>query len=207
MYLSTRILRASPAHMADAIGMVGFIVDRLNTEHGAALGASMNVGTESSTLAVAGTWEGLDDYQRVLTAMAADTEIQSAARLSDGLFDAARTEDHLYKIHVQPTGDPKPVIIANQASMRLTRVAEAVAFGVEVATTTTKISGVSAGFATAVTGRRSEVMWWSSVDTLADAGDVGDKLETDPGYVDLFTRSDGLYEESSLEQSLWVAVG
>ncbi|NNE72604.1 MAG: hypothetical protein HKN26_02985 [Acidimicrobiales bacterium] len=204
--MSSRILRTTPAHMADAVGMVSWIVEKLNADHGAMLRASINVGTEPSTIAVAGGWEDLDQYQNARFSMAADAEIQSAFRLSENLFDNARTEDHLMKIHVPAGETVKPVTVVNTATMMLTRVAEAVAFGVEVSTTTTKISGVQSGFATALTGPRADVLWWNTVDSLADAAEVGDKLEADPGYLDLFARSDGLYQESSLEQSLWVAV-
>lgn len=198
--MSIRQMQADLARMEDALGFIGYVVGRINDEHGGQLGASVNIGGDPSLISVTGRWESLGAYAQMREAMMADGELQSAIRVGGGLFESA--QDMLGQVR-KPAGDRDAIAAVNVARMHLPRVADAIPFAMEVATVVENITGNATGVATAVTGDRTQLMWFGFSESLDAFAADQEKLEAEEEYIGLYKRSEDLFEPGSLEQSLW----
>lgn len=196
-------MHADPARMEDGLGLVNYAVARMNDEFGASMRASINIGGDPSLIAVAGGWETLGAYATLRAQMQGDAELQSVLRMGASIFSGG--QDFLVQIR-RPAGDQGPLAVANTARMHMPRVTDAFAFAIEAAEISENATGRPTGIATAVTGDRSQLMWFGYQDDLdAFAADQA-KLEADDDYLDLYKRSEDLFVDGSLEQGLWMAV-
>ena len=200
MYMTVRQMQADLGRMEDAVSFAGFVVNRLNTEHGANMRASVNIGGDPSAIALSGAWESLEDYATMRAALMADTELQSAIRVGSGLFSSAT--DAIGRI-IKPTGEPGPLVVVNNANMHMPRIGDAVAFALEVAECVEGMTGNPAGVITAVTGDRSQLSWIGFSDSLGQLAEDSEKLEGSEDYLALFKRSEDLFVDGSLNQSIW----
>ena len=86
---------------------------------------------------------------------------------------------------------------------RVSRRCTTVPFAIEVANfVDTKLDG-EVGVLAAVSGNRAGIMWLRYSDSLADAVEQGQLLESDSDYLEFFKRSESLYVPGSLEQAFW----
>lgn len=200
MYLTVRQMQADMGRMQDALSFVGYVVGRLNSEHGAAMRASVNIGGDPSAIAISGQWETLGGYAAMRQNLAADDELQSAIRVGSALFTGA--EDSIAKV-LKPAGEEGNLAVVNTARMQLPRVAEAVAFALEVASFVEELNDTTSGVATAVTGDRAQLMWFGLGDDLDQFAADSEKLEGSEEYLNFFKRSEELFEPGSLNQSIW----
>lgn len=202
MFMTSRLIRAaSPATQGAAAQTVTKAVEHLNSTHGAALNAGVQVGGDALAFAVTGMYEKLADYEKLRNAMLADNEFQELLAANGDQF-AGEIEDTIWRSRIEG-GEPSTYAQVSTANIELTSVAEAMAFCAEVATTVTSILGRPVGFATAATGLRSRILWVGFADSLDQIESEGDTLESSPDYMDLFKRSGGLIVANSLEQRIW----
>ena len=129
MYMTFRQMKADPARLQDALGLMEFVVGRLNDEHGGSFGYSMQVGGDPSLVALSSPWETLGRYQAMREAIATDPELQSAIRLASDLFTDA--QDMIGKV-LNPPGERGAFVEINTARIHMPAVAEAMAFCQEV---------------------------------------------------------------------------
>lgn len=201
MYMTFRNMRVQDAsRMPDAIGMLQYIVERLNSEHGGNFAASMNVGGDPSALALASPWATLGAYEAARASLAADDELASAIRLATGMV--TDVQDAIAKI-IKPPGDRQNYATVNTVMMQLTAVTEAVPMALEVAEHVEQVSGNALGVLTAVTGNRAGLMWLGHSASMDDLADQADKLEADADYMAFFKRSETVFVPGTLEQSIW----
>lgn len=200
MYMTVRRLRVKYGRMEDALAFVGYVVERINTEHGASSRAGVNIGGDPAAISISGDWQSLGEYDAMRASVMADTELQSAVRVSSALFtDAA---DSIVRV-LKPAGDPDNIVVVNTARMYMPRVGEAVAFALEVADFVDVSTGNVSGVATAVTGDRSELSWFGYGENLDEMAQNADAIEGSEEYLSLFKRSEELFVPGSLRQSIW----
>ncbi len=202
--MTIRQMRAEPTRMNDAVVFATFVAGRLNENHGAAMGVSVNIGGDPTAVSLSGRWETLGDYEKMRHSMMADEQLQSAIRMGTSLFVDA--QDVIGQV-LRPAGDPGGIATVSRARMQMENVAEAIPFALEVADVVHGITGNDVGVVTAVTGDRSELMWLGFNDSLAAVGEQNEALEANPDYVGLFKRSAATFVPGSLTQSFWQIVG
>jgi hypothetical protein len=200
MYMTVRQMQADIGRMEDAVSFAGYVAHKLNTDHGADMRASVNIGGDPSAIALSGRWETLGQYGEMRAALMADAELQSAIRVGSALFTHAA--DAIGRA-IKPAGEPGPIAVVNSANMHMPRVGEAVTFALEVAEVVESLTGNAAGVITSVTGDRSQLWWIGFSDSLDDIGEQGEKLESSEEYLALFKRSEELFVPGSLAQSFW----
>jgi len=198
--MTFRQMQADRARMEDAVSFAGYVVNKLNTDHGAAMRASVNIGGDPSAIALSGAWETLGDYEKMRATLMADAELQSAIRVGSGLFTNAA--DAIARV-IKPTGQPGAIAVVNTANMHMPRVGEAVAFALEVADFVEGKTGNPAGVITAVTGDRSLLSWIGYSDSLDQLATDAETLEGSEDYLALFKRSEELFVPGSLTQGFW----
>ena len=104
---------------------------------------------------------------------------------------------------IRPPGERGAIATVNTAMMHLPAVAEAIPFALEVSDfVKTKLDN-DLGVMTAVTGNRAGLAWMGFSDSLDQAVQDGQTLESDPDWLAFFARSEGLFVPGSLEQSYW----
>ena len=200
MYMTFRMMHGEMARMPEAIELAVSARDHLNSEHGARYAVSMNVGGDPTALSLTSPWGDLADYEKVRAAVMTDPKLQSIVRMTSGLMSG--TQDTIGQVLKAPSGRGAYAVV-NTAMMHMPSVAEAVPFAVEVAEfVDTKLDG-EVGVLSAVSGNRAGIMWLRYADSLAQAIEQGQTLETDTGYLEFFKRSESLYVPGSLEQAFW----
>lgn len=200
MYMTFRMLRGDLSRMPEGIALAMSARDHLNSEYGARYAVSVNVGGDPTAVSMASPWGDLADYERVRAAIAADAKMQSIVRMGSGLV--AGVQDTIGQVLKAPSGRGAYAVV-NTAMMFMPAVADAVPFAVEVANfVDTKLDG-EVGVLAAVSGNRAGIMWLRYADSLAQAVEQGQVLETDADYLDFFKRSESLYVPGSLEQAFW----
>jgi len=187
--------------MPQAVNLVNYIVGLLNENHGGQFGAATQVAGDPAAIGVLGRYETLADYERMLGAVAADTEMQGAVQLAAHLF-TNETADTLWNIRIPPD-EPETYSNVSTSRITLTRINDAMVFAAEVASTVSSITGHGVGLATAATGDRSRIVWVGYNTSLAEMDGQSADLEADESYLDLFGRSEGLLIPNSLEQTIW----
>jgi hypothetical protein len=200
MYMTFRQMRGDLSRMPDAIELVTRARDRLNGEHGARYAVSINVGGDPAAVSLSSPWNDLGDYERVRNEIVVDAELQSIIRTSAGILSDAT--DTIGQVLKAPSGRGAYAVV-NTANMLMPAVADAVPFALEVATYVDSQVDGDMGVVAAMTGNRSGIMWLRYVDSLNQAAEEGERLETDQGYLSFFKRSETLFVPGTLEQSIW----
>ena len=200
MYMTFRMMRGDLARMPEAVELAVRARDHLNSEHGARYAVSVNVGGDPTALSLSSPWEDLADYEQVRAAVMTDAKLQSIIRMTTGLV--SETQDTIGQVLKAPSGRGAYAVV-NTAMMHLPAVAEAVPFAIEVAEFVDTKLDDEVGVLAAVSGNRAGIMWLRYADSLAQALEQGQMLETDSEYLDFFKRSESLYVPGSLEQAFW----
>jgi hypothetical protein len=204
MYVTIRTINVQLTRMPDALGVVGHVVGQINEKHGGTLGYSVMVGGDPTAISVVGTWETLGQFDQARTSWMADQEIASAMRM--GAEMSTGMSDVIGQI-VKPPGEPGPYALVNTAKMQLTAVGDALAFAVEVSEFIEGKTGTASGVITAFTGNQSEMFWVGYADDLQKIGSDNESLQADPDYMAFFKRSESLFVQNTLEQSIWQLLG
>jgi hypothetical protein len=92
-------------------------------------------------------------------ALAADDEFNEWAEQNNGLFASPLVGVVSQVVHGAPTGEPKPFIAVTRAVAANDALSEAMAVGVEVAETLTRLTGHETMFITPVTGEYGGAAW------------------------------------------------
>jgi hypothetical protein len=92
-------------------------------------------------------------------ALAADDEFNEWAEQNNGLFASPLVGVVSQVVHGAPTGEPKPFIAVTRAVAANGALSEAMAVGVEVAETLTRLTGHETMFITPVTGEYGGAAW------------------------------------------------
>ena len=203
MYLSNRIMHSAPEHMGRAVELVVSLVDKLNDEHGGALQATVSVGIDPYALAICGQWTDLDKYEALQRGEGISGDARALIQLAAGMFDAARTEEQIYRIMVPGDTDPQPITIVNTADIVLDRYAEAIGYCVDITTAASQLSMAKVGFGTALVGGRGRVMWWHTAPSIAEAANMIEKLETETMFIDKMHAGNELFQPGSVNRRLW----
>ena len=206
MYLSTRVMRANGTRVPEAVALVSSIVEHINANHGSDFGVGTQIGGDPSAIGVSCGWENLGDYQAFLDSMGADESMPGRVAAADGLLMPADAEDAIWSI-LRPPGEPQEFTSVSSANVRISQIADALAFALEVAEYSSGLTGSDAGVAMALTGDRSRLIWVSHAADMAEIQETGDALNADAGYLDFFKRSEGLFIESSLAATIWRRIG
>ncbi len=200
MYMQFRNMRADMGKMQDAIGVATWARDRLNSDHGGDYTVSVNIGGDPSAITLAGTSASMGDYERLRASVAVDDGLQSVVRLASSLI--LETRDTITQV-LRPPGDRSAIVTVNRAMMHMPAVAEAIPFALEVSDFVKAKLGSDLGVMTAVTGNRAGLAWMGFSDSLDQASQDQQALETDPDWLAFFTRSEHLFVPGTLEQALW----
>jgi len=200
MYMLLRNITAHPGRMPDAIALAVAARDRANSEQGGHYGVSVNVGGNPAALSLAGVFETLGQYETMRAALAQDDEIQSIVRLSGDLITSV--QDTIGQV-MKPPSARGAYAQVNTAMMHMPAVVDAIGFALEVAEYVDDKLGRDVGVVTAMTGNRAGLMWLGYTESLDQLATESQTLETDPGYLDFFKRSESLFVPGSLEQSIW----
>jgi hypothetical protein len=204
VYRVTRRIQVHPGKMQEALGVTAAAVGHLNAKLGGAYSYAVNVGGDPNVIGIAASYEHLADYDKMRSSLAGDSELQEIT--ASGAALTASTHDAISKVIV-PAGPPTGWLSVNTARMHMPRVVEAITFGVEICEYVTKLTGRPLGLTNATTGDRSRIFWGLYVEDLAQLEAIGDQTEGDAGYMDLFSRSAGLFVDGSLEASIWQRLG
>ena len=204
MYMSSRVLHADPAKLPDAMSFIGYVVDRLNTEHGASFGYSVQIGNDPTAIGVTAPWETLGAYQEMRASMAGDQELQSAIRVGSELFTTA--EDVIGQV-LAPAGDRWAFAETTGALVHMPAAFEAIEFALEVAEYASGLMGRPIGVITAMTGDLSRIMWLGYGSDLDDLAQATATAEADAGYREFYKRSADLIVPGSAERNLWQLLG
>ncbi len=205
MFVATRVMRAHPSRMPEAVAFVSSVVQHINSTHGVGYRVGIQVGGDPSAIGVSNMYESLADYQAFLDAMGADEAVQQ--RISDGTdhIQPGAVEDTIWSV-VRPPSEPQEFTSVNAANVRTTQVVDAVAFALEGAEHASSVLGHEIGVATALTGDRSRLIWVGNNASLADVQADNDTLMADADYTSMFKRSEGLFVESTLVTTIWRTV-
>lgn len=200
MYMMFRNMRADTGKMQDAIGVATWARDRLNNDHGGNYAVSLNIGGDPTAISLSAAFATMGDYEKMRTAVAGDDGLQAVIRMSSDMI--VETRDTITQV-LRPPGDRGAIATVNTAMMHMPAVADAIAMALEVADFVKTKLGNDLGVMTAVTGNRAALAWVGFSDSLDQAAQDGQTLESDPDWLSFFKRSDGLFVPGTLEQSFW----
>ncbi len=200
MYMTFRNMRSSLGQMQDAIGVTTWARDRLNSEHGGNYAVSVNVGGDPTAISISGAWATMADYEKSRAAAAADDGLQAVVRMASDMI--VEVTDAITQV-IRPPGDRGAIATVNTAMMHMPAVAEAIPFALEVSDYVKGKLGNDVGVMTAVTGNRAGLAWIGFSDSLDQAAQDGQAMESDPDYLAFFKRSEQLFVPGSLEQAYW----
>lgn len=199
MFRSSRRLDGPVGHLQQRLALTMSVIERINSKHGGQMSCSVQLGGDPGAIFAIGSYEHLADYEKLRTSMAGDSELQMM--MVGGLGMTTSVQDTISRVIV-PSGEPKGWVTVNSARMHMPRVVEAMTMGVEIAEYVTKLTGKQVGFSTAMTGDLSRVLWSMFVDDMAEIEAVEDQTQNDPGYMELFARSAGVYVDGSLQAAI-----
>jgi hypothetical protein len=200
MYMQFRNMRADMGKMQDAVGVATWARDRLNSDHGGNYAVSLNIGGDPSAISLSGAFATMGDYEKLRAAVAGDEGLQAVIRMSSDMI--VETRDTITQV-LRPPGDRGAIATVNTAMMHMPAVAEAIPFALEVCDYVKAKLGNDTGVMTAVTGNRAGLAWMGFSDSLEQAANDGQAMESDPDYLAFFKRSENLFVPGSLEQSYW----
>jgi len=199
MYLFTRRIVVSPAHvragMAHAIAMTEYVNQKTNLEvslfqvlQGAPLGTLMFAYRTDSFAASLESVDGLVDSDEYL------------AKIEEGAeYFVGNAEDRLGKIlHIagEVTGPPAAASVVS-AVIDVPQVSKAMAWSLELADYTANLSGVPVALLVSDFGQYGTVSWLSYGQSVAQLEQAQEKTNSDPGFLQRLTDSQGFFVAGS----------
>ena len=200
MYMQFRNMRAHMGKMQDAVGVATWARDRLNSDHGGNYAVALQIGGDPTAISLSGAFETMADYEKLRAAVAGDEGLQAVVRMSADMI--VETQDTITQV-IRPPGDRGAIATVNRAMMHMPAVSEAVPFALEVADYVKRKLGNDLGVMTAVTGNRAGLAWMGFSDSLDQAAQDGQTMESDPEYLAFFKSSEHLFVPGTLEQAYW----
>lgn len=201
MFMSTRLMRvADLGDLTNALNAGTRLISRINEEFGTAYRMSVPVGSMAGVIGVSAPWETPAAFQQARTAVLADPGMSAAIGVLGSMMSSV--DDSLIEIVAVPA-EPLEFATVTRARMHMPRVAEAIPFALEVADLVRDKIGRQIGVGSAITGDRSRVAWIGYNDDLTSMFADRALLEGDPEYLQMFKKSEGLYQDGSLEAAIW----
>lgn len=204
MFMTFRQMKADPARMQDALGLLDYVVGRLNSEHGGNFGYSMQIGGDPSVIALSSPWETLGGYQAMRAAILEDAEIQSAIRMSADMITDA--QDLIGKVLNSP-GERGQFAWIDTVRIHMPAAQEALAFCMEVTEFAEAQMGRGLGLINAYTGDRAQVAFVAYGSSLDDLEQANAGLEAEPEFQTYYKRSEDLIVPGSAERTIWQLLG
>ena len=199
MFRSSRRLDGHAGQAQQRLALTMSVLERINSKHGGQMSCSVQIGGDPGAIFVIGNFEHLADYEKLRSSIAGDSELQMM--MAGGAAMSTSIQDTISRVIV-PSGEPKGWVTANAARMHMPRIVEAMTMGVEIAEYVTKLTGKQVGFSAAITGDLSRVLWSMFADDLAEVEAIEDQTQNDPGYMELFARTAGLFVDGSLTAAI-----
>ncbi len=199
MYLFTRRIVVNPAHvragMAHAIAMTEYVNQKTNLEvslfqvlQGAPLGTLMFAYRTDSFAASLESVDGLVDSDEYLA------KIEQGAE-----YFVGNAEDRLGKIlHIagEVTGPPAAASVVS-AVIDVPQASKAMAWSLDLADYTANLSGVPVALLVSDFGQYGTVSWLSYGQSVAQLEQAQEKTNTDPGFLQRLSDSQGLFVAGS----------
>jgi hypothetical protein len=195
MYLFGRSRRVNPAQARAAFGVAveggaraTEIIGRPVFTWASVLSA--NLGTVMWTA----RFDHLDEITAADDAVMANSDFGDFVEQNDGVF-SGHTEDTVSQvIHNPPTGEPGAYVSVTTGVAANGSLSEAMAIGVEIADTASRIGGHPTMFVAAVTGPYGGVGWLTSVPDLAAIEAANDALAGNEEWLKLVDRAGHAYQ-------------
>lgn len=205
MYLFTRAGRLAPGAIRDGMSFVAEITEKVNQETGLDVhtwAASMS--PELGTVVWATFVESLEELEAAEDKLAVSDQYLDLAEKGAKLFAGPLTDGLSAVVSGQPDRSaplPSYVTMA-RATAANGRLADAMAAGIEIAETATRITGISTTFLAAATGQYGGCGWSSGHADIASVQRAEAALMADADWVGLIDRLGTAYGPGS-SQSLY----
>lgn len=196
MYLASRFRHVNSASMREGVAAAVEAAGMASTITGLQVSAWTTVASPDSNLIC---WSAMIDHLADLDAanrtLGESTEFGDWLDAHDKFFDG-RTEDGLVQV-VHGTPDPARtvnVVMATQAVCAYGSLGSAMAAGVELAETATKITGIPTLFGALRTGLYGNVIWFAGTESLAELETTENALAADPSWLELVDQHGSLFQ-------------
>jgi hypothetical protein len=168
MYIAARSRRVNPAHARAAVAMAIEGASRVSEIIGRPVWVwSAVLSGDSGTLTWSTRYEHLDESIAANDALGGATEFADWVADNDGLFAGPMVDTVSEVLHGAPTGPPVAYVLVVRAVCANGSMAEAMGLGVEIAETSSRITGNQTMFVASVVGEFAGVGWLSSLPDLA----------------------------------------
>jgi hypothetical protein len=195
MYLFGRSRRVNPAHTRAAFGVAVEAGSRASGIIGRPVFTWTSVlSAELGTVMWTARFDHLDELTAADDAVMADNEFGDWVEQNDSLF-SGHTEDVVSQvIHNPPTGEPGAYVSIARGVAANGSLSEAMAMGIEIADTASRITGQQTMFVAAVTGPYGGVAWLTSVPDLGAIEAANETLSTNEEWLKLIDRAGHAYQ-------------
>jgi hypothetical protein len=150
-------------------------------------------GPEPLTVMWSARVEHLAEVVAADDALAADESFNEWAEQNNSLFASPLVGVVSQVVHGAPTSEPKPFIAVTRAVAANGMLGEAMAVGVEVAETLTRLTGREAMFITPVTGEYGGAAWIVGADDLGEVEAANATLAASDEWLKLVDRAGHCY--------------
>jgi hypothetical protein len=195
MYLFGRTRRVNPAHTRAAMAVAVEAGGRASEIIGRPVFTWANVlSANLGTVAWTARFDHLDEITAADDAIVGNAEFSDWVEQNDSLF-SGHTEDLLNQvIHNAPTGEPGAYVSVAVAVAANGSFSEAMAMGVEIADTATRITGQQTMFVASVTGPYGGVGWLTSTPDLGAVEAANEALAGNEEWLKLIDRAGHAYQ-------------
>jgi hypothetical protein len=194
MFLFARSRRVNPAHTRAALGVAVEAGGRAGELIGRPVFTWTSVrSAELGTVAWTARFDHLDEMTGADDALMANSEFGDWVEQNDSLF-SGHTEDTVSQVvHNPPAGEPGAYVSVVRAVAANGALSEAMAMGVEIADTASRITSQQTMFVAAVTGPYGAVGWLSSGPDLGTFEAANGALATNEEWLKLLDRAGHAY--------------
>jgi hypothetical protein len=133
--------------------------------------------------------EHLADAAAIDETLFADEDFAQWVEDNDDLFVGPSSDVVSQVVHGAPTGPPKAYVQVTQGTCANGAFSDGMIFGVEIAETAARITGIPVMFVTPVVGSYGAVGWLSSVDDLAEVEAANAALAGNDEWLKLVDRA------------------
>jgi hypothetical protein len=146
--------------------------------------------------------ENLADAAAIDDTLFADEGFAQWAEDNDGLFVGPSTDVISQVVRGAPTGPPKGYVEVTQATCANGSVSEAMGFGIELAETSERITGIPVMFVASVVGNFGGIGWLAGVDELAELEAANAALSSNDEWLKLVDRAGHAFTPGASTQLL-----
>jgi hypothetical protein len=152
---------------------------------------------EFGTIVWATFLEHLEDLESATDKLAADSAYGDFVEQSADLFIGPAEDNLLQVVHGEPTGDRPAYVATVRAECANGSIGAAMAAGVEIAETATRITGSPTMFASGVTGAYGGVGWFTAAPDLQTMEQNNAKLMADAAWLETIDRVGPLFRSNT----------